>query len=161
MKQYFKKLLQTFLFIGALIVLTALLCAFAFAVFFWVKPQIKVIILYFNLLLSTVLLLYSVFVKRYENKSLKAAYLKEVTEYDYSFKKDSCVTFKSKENAVHTLAFSSIVFANSARIAITTHMAFSDLLIQLAILVIIFTALNTLIWCCVHRNWIKGRTGTN
>lgn len=159
-KLYLKKLLQTFLFLAALIVLTALLFTLLITVFLWLKPQIKAAIVYFCLLLSAILLIYAIFLKRHENKRLKATYLDAQPAEDYSFWKDYLATLKSKENIAHTLAFLSIVFANSARIATTTYRPFSGLVIQLAILVLIFTALNTLIWCCVHKRWHKSRYAT-
>ena len=158
-KLYLKKLLHTFLFLAALIVLTAVLCTLVIQFAFWFKPQLKTII-YIGLILSGTILLYIVFLKRWENKSLKAKYLEIQAGNDYSFRKDYLAILKSKENVSHTLAFLSITLINSIRIAITTLRPFHGLLIQVAILLLIFTALNTLIWCFVHRRWIETRTGT-
>lgn len=159
-KIYLKKLLQTFLFLTALIVLTALLSTLLMTVFLWLKPQIKAAIVYFSLFLSAILLICAVFQKRYENKRLKATYLEAQTAEDYSFRNDYLATFKSKENVAHTLAFFTIVSWNSIRIATTTRRSLAGLLLQLVILLVMLSVLNTLIWCLVHRRWIKSRTGT-
>lgn len=159
-KLYLKKLVQTLLFLAALIVLTALLFTLLITVFLWLKPQLKAAIVYFCLLLSAILLIYAIFLKRHENKRLKATYLDAQPAEDYSFRKDYLATLKSRENVAHTLAFSSIMLINCIRIATTKLRPFYDLLIQVTILLLIFTALNTSIWCFVHRRWIKARTGT-
>lgn len=158
-KLYLKKLLQTFLFLTALIVLTALLTTLLMTVFLWLKPPLKAAIVYFGLFLSAILLICAVFQKRYENKRLRATFLAAQIAEDYSFREDYLATLKSKENIVHTLAFFSIVFTNSIRIAITTHRPLTGLLLQVGILLFVFSALNTFIWCLVHRRWINRRTG--
>ena len=159
MKLYLKKLLVTFLFFAAFIVLAAVLCTLVIQFAFWFKPQLKTII-YIGLILSATMLLYIVFLKRWENKSLKAKYLEIQAGNDYSFRKDYLSTIKSKENVIHTLAFLSIAFLNSVRIAISAHRPLASLLLQVAILLLLFATLNTLVWCFVHKKWYKSRCGT-
>ena len=160
MKLYLKRLVQTFLFLAALIVLTALLFTLFITIFFWLKPLLKAIIVYFCLLLSAILLTYTVLLKRYESTLQKATYLEKLIAEDYTFIKDYRATLKSKENVVHTLAFISIALTNSIRIAITAHKPFVGLLFQAVILISVFAALNTLVWCLVHRKWLKSRYNT-
>ncbi|MBQ7329204.1 MAG: hypothetical protein IJX01_04780 [Oscillospiraceae bacterium] len=155
-KLYLKKLLQTFLLLAALIVLTALL----FILLIWLKPQMKAAIVYFCLLLSAILLLYAIFLKRHENKRIKAAYLDAQPAEVYSFWKDYLVTLKTRENVVHTLAFLTILFFNGIRIATSLSRPIGGLLLQITIVSFLFTTLNTLIWCFVHKRWHKSRYGT-
>ncbi|MBQ7769343.1 MAG: hypothetical protein IJ403_10765 [Oscillospiraceae bacterium] len=159
-KLYLKKLLQTFLFLAALIMLTALLFTLLITVFLWLKPQIKAAIVYFCLLLSAILLIYAIFLKRHENKRLKATYFDALPAEDYSFWKDYLVTLKTKENVVHTLAFLTIAFLNGIRIATSSSRPIGGLLLQITILSFLFTTLNTLIWCFVHSRWHMSRYGT-
>ena len=158
MKLYFKKLLQTLLFIAALIILTALIFTLSITVLFWLKPQALTIV-YLCLVLSAGLLIYAVLLKRYENQHLRSSYLDVQATEDYSFIKDFLATIKSEENVVHTLAFLLIIFANGVRIATTTSRPIAGLSLQIIILLITFTIVNTLIWCFVHRRWIRGCTG--
>jgi len=159
MKLYLRKLLQTLLFFAAFIVLAGLLCTLLIHFLFLCKPHIKIII-YIGLILSAVLLIYAVFLKRWENKALKATYLEAETAKDYFFRKDYLTTLKSKENVVHTLAFLTITFLNCVRIAITADRPLFSLLLQVAILLFLFTGLNTLVWCFVHKKWHKSSCGT-
>lgn len=71
MKQYLKRVLSTFIFLNAIIVLTAVLCTLIIQFAFWFKPQIKIIV-YFALVLSTAIMLYIVFLRHWESESLKA-----------------------------------------------------------------------------------------
>lgn len=159
MKQYLKRVLSTFLFLIALIVLTAALCTLIIHFFIWFRPQLR-IVLYIGLLLSTATMLYIVFLKRWENKSIKATYLEAQATEAYSFKKDYLITLTSKENTVHTLAFLSIALLNGVRIAASTPRPIWGLFIQIGILLLLFSALNTLVWCFVHRRWHKNFYGT-
>ena len=140
--------------------LTALLFTLLITVFLWLKPQIKAVIVYFCLLLSAIMLLYAIFLKRHENKRIKAAYLDAQPAEDYSFWKDYLVTLKARENLVHTLAFLTIVFFNGIRIATSSSRPIGGLLLQVTILSFLFTTLNTLIWCFVHKRWHMSRYGT-
>ena len=140
-------------------------CAYCYIVylahtfFIWFRPRIRTVI-YIGLLLATAIMLYIVFLKRWENKSVKATYLEIQATEDYSFRKDYLVTLTARENVVHTLAFLSIAFFNGIRIAVSSLRPIGGLFLQVIILSFLFSTLNTLIWCFVHRRWHKSRYGT-
>ena len=158
MKLYFKKLLDTLLFLIAFVALACLLCALLIHFAFWFKLRAMTLV-YIGVFMSAAISSYAVFLKRWENKPRKAAYLESKTEKDYSFNKDFLATLKSKENTVHALAFLSIAFINGIRIIITDK-AINGLLLQILMLSLLFVVLNTLIWCFVHRKWHKSRYDT-
>ena len=151
MRFYLKKLLQTFLFLTCLMLLVRLL--------FWFRPQVYSLV-YTGLILSAALVMYAVFLRRWENTSLKVAYLEKYAAKEYSFRKDYLTTYKSKENVVHTAAFSTIILLNSIRIGITAQKTPASLLIQASIVIVVFTVLNTLVWCLVHKRWHKSCSGS-
>ena len=118
MRIYLKKLVQTFLFLAGLIVLTALVCTLLIHLIFWFRPQVNILV-FIGLAVSAVTMMYAVFLRRWENKSLRATYLENETVKERSFIKDYIVTFKTKENTLHTLAFTTIAIMNSVRLTIT------------------------------------------
>ena len=70
MKYFIEKLFQTFVFLAVLIVLTALLSTLFIHIIFWFRAQVNILV-YIGLTVSSGLMMYAVFLKRWENKSLK------------------------------------------------------------------------------------------
>ncbi len=163
MKLYLKRVLTTFVFLNALIILTGI---FSFVVsrilFFFELPDTTLYLIGF--VPAIIVLLYVAYIARWENKHLKQQYFETLSSNKYSFGTDYVSTLKAKENIVHTLAFSTLLLAESIPIAISVHTPIVMFIVKFIILLItrggIFYALNTLVWCFVHRKWHKGRYST-
>ena len=112
---------------------------------FWFKPSEEILI-YISLILSTVIVLYIVYLKRWENKAIKAAYLEVQSEKNYSFKNDFIETLKSRENFIHTLAFVTIDALQTVPVGIASGAKFARLIVGTILAVapgaIMFTLLN-------------------
>ena len=74
-----------------------------------------------------------------------------------TFLKDFAITIKSRENTVHTLAYITLDLLRTIRIGILSEAGFWRVIIVTTVLVVIrsfiFTIVNTLIWCAVHKRW--------
>ena len=156
-KLYFKKLLFTILFVVIFALLSGICVFFWHLIFRNLFPEsvrdIACIIL--GCLLSFKLL----FTFRYERSSYKSAYVDSFTGDTFSFVKDFKNTFKSKDNIVHTLAYLPFDLVQTVRGAISSDSPFFRAVIITVILVsvrcLIFAVLNTLIWCLVHKKWMR------
>ena len=116
MKQYLKRVLTTFIFLNALIVLTGILAFFVSRIFYFLElPDTTLYLI--GCVPAILIMLYVAYLARWENKSFKQQYFETPKEETYSFMNDFLFTLKSKENIVHTLAFLTITFANSVVIA--------------------------------------------
>lgn len=164
MKLYLKKLLLTVLFLAAFTVIYAVLAVLLMHFLFWFKPQESTLI-YISLILTTGVMLYFVFLKRWENKRIKATYLESQLDQEYSFKKDFAETVRSREIVIHTLAYVTIDAVQTVPVGIAYGANFLRLIVGIIRAVtpgaVVFTLLNTLLWCLVHRKWHKSRFGTN
>ena len=152
MKQYLKRVFTTFIFLNALIVLTGIFAFFASRILFFVRLLDTTLYL-IGFGPAIIIMLYVAYLARWENKSLKQQYLEIAS--DYSVIRDFVDTFKSKENIVHTLAFLTLVFANSIIVARSVSTPLGMFIIKVIILLLVrgavFHALNILVWCLVHR----------
>lgn len=164
MKLYLKKMLLTALFLLAFNVIYAVLAVLLMQFLFWFKPQENTLI-YISLILTTGVMLHFVFLKRWENKRIKATYLESQLDQEYSFKKDFLETVRSREIVIHTLAYVTIDAVQTVPVGIAYGANFLRLIVGTIRAVtpgaIVFTLLNTLVWCIVHRKWYKSRFGTN
>lgn len=163
MKQYLKRVLSTFIFLNALIILTGIFAFFMSRIFFFLElPDTTLYLIGF--VPAIILMLYLAYLTRWENKSFKQKYFETLPTRDYSLKLDFLDTLKAKENTVHTLAFLTIVFTNSVVIARSVGTPLVMFIIKVIILLLIrgavFYLLNTAVWCFVHRKWHKCRYGT-
>lgn len=162
MKLYLKRALSTFIFLNALIILTGIFTLFTQQIFFFVELPTETLYL-IGSVPALLLMLYLAYLVRWENKSFKQLYFDTQIVTEYSFRKDYIATLRARENAIHTLAFLSIVLVNSIRIATSVHTPFIMFVLKVVILLLVrgtaFSALNTLVWCFVHKEWLKGRSG--
>ena len=156
-KLYFKKLLFTLLFILGFPILSGI------CVFFWhllfrnmFLESIRTTVC---LILGLILALGFVYLFRYERLSYKRAYIDSFPSDKFSFVKDFISTFKSKDNIVHTIAYLSYDFVQTVRGAVSSDSPFFRAVIVTLILVsvrgLIFAVFNTLIWCLVHKKWMR------
>jgi len=91
----------------------------------------------------------------------KQAFFEKPEEIPPSFPKDFVHTFKSKENIVHTLAFLTLDFLFTVPIGISMNTPFIALIAGAVFFLVIggavFSLANTLLWCLVHRRWLRYR----
>ena len=156
-KLYFKKLFFTLLFIFGFPILAAL-CAFVWHLIFrYMFPESVSTTV--NTILGLILTLGLVYLYRYERSSYKRAYIDSFTSDNFSFVKDFICTFKSKDNIVHTLAYLSFDLVQTVRGAISSDSpVFRAVIITLLLVSVrglIFAVLNTLMWCLVHKKWMR------
>ena len=152
-KLFFKKLLYTVVFFGALLGISTLVTMIVQNneeltdnAKFWI-----------SILPAVVVMLTVAVVMRLKSKKLKEAYLADL-------KKDEDYVvlgkvFKSRENLVHTLVFAILALALFVSIAVSEDTPFGFLLAGSLILVgictVVFYIVNSVIWYVVHGRWIK------
>ena len=111
------------------------------------------------LILGCLLSFKVLFMFRDEYSSSKRAYIDSFTGDTFSFVKDFKNTFKSKDNIVHVLAFLTIDLIYSVAMAISVNSPFLRFIIVTVIYLLrdglIFVTLNTLVWCLVHKKWMR------
>ena len=156
-KLYFRKLLFTTLF-AAICLLLGSICVFVWHLIF--RNLFPELVRDITCLILGCLLGFKVlFTFRYEHSPYKRAYVDSFTEDTFSFVKDFKNTFKSKDNIVHTLAFFTIDLIYSVSMAISVNSPFLRFIIVTVIYLLrdglIFVTLNTLVWCLVHKKWMR------
>lgn len=160
MKHYLKRVFITFVFLNALIILTGIFAFFLSRILFFAGLA-DTTLYYSGFVPAIIIMLYVAYLARWENKSFKQQYIEATTNSNYSLKSDFLDTLKAKENITHTLAFLTLVFANSVVIARSVSTPLGMFVIKVIILLLIrggvFYALNTFVWCLVHRKWHKSR----
>lgn len=156
-KLYFKQLLFTILF-AVIFVLSGGIC-----VFFWhlifrnLIPESArdIVCLVLGGLLSFKLL----FTFRCKHSPYKRAYIDSFDGDTFSLVKDFKNTFKSKDTLIHILAFLTIDLIYSVSMAISVNSPFLRFIIVTVIYLLrdglIFAILNTLVWCLVHKKWMR------
>ena len=156
-KLYFKKLLFTILFVASFLLLCGICVCFWHLIFRNLFPELvrNIVCLILGCLLSFKLL----FMFRDEYSSSKRAYIDSFDGDTFSFVKDFKNTFKSKDNLVHTSVFLTIDLIYSVSIAISVSSPFLRFIIVTVIYLLrdglIFVTLNTLVWCLVHKKWMR------
>lgn len=156
-KLYFKKLLFTILFVVIFALLSGICVFFWHLIFRNLFPELvrDIACIILGCLLDFKLL----FTFRDERSSYKSAYVDSFTGDTFSFLKDFKNTFKSNDNIVHTLAYLSFDLVQTVRGAISSDSPFFRAVIITLILVsvrgLIFATLNTLVWCLVHKKWMR------
>ena len=156
-KLYFKKLLFTILGIAIFSLLGGI------CVFLWhliLRNLFSELVRDIACLILGCLLGFKVlFMFRDEHSSSKRAYIDSFTGDTFSFVKDFKDTFKSKDNLIHTLAFLTIDLIYSVAMAISVNSPFLRFIIVTVIYLLrdglIFVILNTLVWCLVHKKWMR------
>ena len=156
-KLYFKQLLFTILIV-VIFALSGGIC-----VFFWhlifrnLIPESArdIVCAILGGLLSFKLL----FTFRCEHSPSKSAYVNSFTEDTFSFVKDFKKTLISKDNLVHLLAFITLDLIYSVAMAISVNTTFLRFIIVTVIYLLrdglVFVTLNTLVWCLVHKKWMR------
>lgn len=111
------------------------------------------------LVLGALIMLRVIYINRCTNKPYKRAFLEEIEYKPATFLKDFVFTIKSKENTIHTLAYITLDLLRTIRIGILSDATFWRVIIITAVLVIIrsliFTIINTVLWCAVHKRWLN------
>lgn len=161
LKLYFKKLLMTVLFAVGYFLTVGCLGFFSFLLILSILPIQKLIsettLTIIFAILALVIMLVVVYRGRSNNKPYKREYLEQIQYAPPSFGKDFWLTLKSKENICHTLAFLTVDFLFSAPIGISESSTLWVFIFGMLMLLIsqgiIFTLINTLLWCLVHRRW--------
>ncbi|MBQ7329163.1 MAG: hypothetical protein IJX01_04575 [Oscillospiraceae bacterium] len=163
LKLYFKKFFLTILFfVGFLLIGAA-------AAFLWVlvlrnlfSEQIR---FYACIILAGIIILKLVYDTRRDSNPYKREFLNSTDAISIPFWKDFWATLRSKENLIHTLAFTTLNFFFSLPIGIRASSSLWTLIIGMIILLVhqglMFTAGNTLLWCVVHRRWLRYRQYAN
>ena len=156
LKLYLKKVLLTVLFLAALLFLAS-----AFTLCFQ-RYLFMLLEEFINLLCAIPapgVMLTTVYFIRCNILSGKSAYLECHKANPVSIGKDLINTLKSKENIIHTLAFLTISLLFFLLIGISASTPFLPLVVGTIILLVacdlVFTIVNTLIWCLVHKRWVK------
>lgn len=156
-KLYLKKLSFTLLVISIFPLLAGVCFFFWYLVFRHMFPV--AVSRAVNMILGMIFTLGLVYLYRYEHSSYKKAYIDSFNSDNFSFVKDFISTFKSKDNIVHTLAYQSFDLVQTVRGAISSDSPFFRAVIITLILVsvrgLIFAVFNTLIWCLVHKKWMR------
>ncbi|MBQ5608087.1 MAG: hypothetical protein IIU86_03580 [Oscillospiraceae bacterium] len=156
-KLYFKKLLFTLLFIFEFPILSGVCMFFWHLIFRYMFPESvgSTVCIILGALLALIL----VYLYRCERSSIKTDYISSFSSDTFSFIEDFKSTFKSKENIVHTSAFLTIELIVNLAAAISTNTPFLPLVIGNILLLfvggLIFSILNTLLWCLVHKRWVR------
>lgn len=111
------------------------------------------------LVLGALIMLRVIYINRCASKPYKRAFLEEIEYKPATFLKDFVFTIKSKENTIHTLAYITLDLLRTIRIGILSDATFWRVIIITAVLVIIrsliFTIINTVLWCAVHKRWLN------
>ncbi len=156
-KLYFKKLFFTLLFLGGFYILGAIFAFFWHLIFRNLFSESVSTVACFAL--GSILNFKLAYMARYELSSYKMEYINAFTSDAFLFVKDYKNTFKSKENIIHTSAFLTIELIFNLATAISTSTPFLRLVIVTILLLfvegLIFSTLNTLIWCLVHKKWMR------
>lgn len=154
-KLYFKKLLLTALFFIRFALIGASLAFFTVLLANHLIPES--VRFYACLFLAILIVLVHLYRRRCDSYSQKLKYLEGIEYAPPSFGKDFWQTLKSRENIVHTLAFLTLRFFTALPTGIITAPTIWRFLVGMFLLLleqgIIFTLVNTLIWCLVHRRW--------
>ena len=156
-KLYFKQLLFTFLII-AIFALSGSICAFLWHLIFrnLIPDSIRD---FACVILGGLLSFKLLFTFRCEHSPSKSAYVNSFAEDTFSFVKDFKKTLISKDNLVHLIAFITLDLIYSVAMAISVNTKFLRFIIVTVIYLLrdclIFTMLNTLVWCLVHKKWMR------
>ena len=156
-KLYFKQLLFTFLFV-VLFALLGAICVFLWHLIFrnMIPESARDIVC---AILGGLISFKLLFTFRCENSPIKSAYVNSFTEDTFSFVKDFKNTFISKDNLVHLLAFITLDLIYSVATAISANTTFLRFTVVTVIYLfrdcLIFVILNTLVWCLVHKKWMR------
>ena len=154
---YFKKILMILLFFVGLILLGGMVIFVLFILLRSLFPE--VILGLISLILAFFITLRLVYRMRFDNKTQKREYWELTHNAPLSFGKDFVQTLKSRENTVHTLAFLTLALVRGIRIEIIAHTPLFGILLEIILIILtqvsLFTLINTLLWCLVHRRWSK------
>lgn len=164
LKHYFKKLLNTLLF---LIACYTYIAAAEYA-WYYIGTLLQELLsitfpravnLAMGILLAGSLTVVMVYFMRHESVAYKSKYKKAHAEGPVSFQKDFVSTFISADNVLHTAAFLTlllpilILIGTSANTPILLRIV--GILLLLAVGGALFAAVNTLMWCLVHKKWLE------
>ncbi len=163
-KLYLKKLLSSFLFV-VIFFLFLLVVSFAWmhadsAIKSFLGITIPDAVSYCIILILTLVLdLVGVYFLRIDSLRYKEIFKKAHEKETHSFSKDFVGTLKSADNIVHTIAFLSLNLPFNLLITISANTPILPLIAgTLALLVVnglLFSIINTFVWCLVHRNWLR------
>lgn len=164
LKHYFKKLLNTFLF------LIACYTYIATAEYAWyyigtlLQESLsmtfpRAVNLAMGILLAGSLTVVMVYFMRHESVAYKSEYKKAHAEGVVSFQKDFVCTFTSADNVIHTAAFLTlllpILIFLSTSVNTPVVLRIVGILLLLAVGGAVFAVVNTLMWCFVHKKWLE------
>ena len=156
-KLYFKQLLFTLLLV-VIFALSGAICVFLWHLIFrnLIPESARDIVC---AILGGLISFKLLFTFRCKNSPIKSAYVNSFTEDTFSFVKDFKNTFISKDNLVHLLAFITLDLIYSVAMAISVNTTFVRFIIVTMIYLLrdclIFAILNTLVWCLVHKKWMR------
>ena len=157
LRLYFKKLPMTVLFVIGYAAIVFLLAFFTYLLLRTLIPDSVLIVVL--PLLALFLMLYGVYRERSDSRPYKQAFLERAVQEPIPFGKDFWAVLKSKENICHTAAFLTLDFLFALPIGISNSSNLWIFLIGMVLLLItqgaVFTLINTLIWCLVHRRWAE------
>ncbi len=163
LKLYFKKILMILLFFAGWILLGGMTIFVLFVLLHYLVPE--VILGLISLILALFIMLQLVYRMRFDNKTHKQKYWELTHDAPFSFGKDFVQTLKSRENTIHILAFLTVALVRGIRIEIIAHTPFFGILLEVIIIILtqvsVFTLINTLLWCGVHRRWTRQWANAN
>lgn len=155
MKLYLKKLLFTILFSVLLLMISYIL-----SLSHHVIPLKDDTVYTMSIIIGLVIMLFFTYAIRLCGKKAKARYLSEKQPKKNSLEKEFYKVLRSKENVIHMIAFLTIIDVFFICVALsvgsTIATAAGKILILSLVGGIVFTLLNTLIFCMVHKRWCKG-----
>ena len=162
-KLFFKKFFLTVLFFVGFLLIGAT------AAFLWVlvlrnlfSEQIR---FYACIIIAGIIVLKLAYDTRRDSSPYKSAFLNSTDAISIPFWKDFWATLRSKENLIHTLAFITLRFFIALPTGIRASSSLWTLIIGMIILLVhhglMFAAGNTLLWCVVHRRWLRYRQYAN
>lgn len=162
-KLFFKKFFLTVLFFVGFLLIGAT------AAFLWVlvlrnlfSEQIR---FYACIIIAGIIVLKLAYDTRRDSSPYKSAFLNSTDAISIPFWKDFWATLRSKENLIHTLAFITLRFFIALPTGIRASSSLWTLIIGMIVLLVhhglMFAAGNTLLWCVVHRRWLRYRQYAN
>ena len=162
-KLFFKKFFLTILFFVGFLLIGAT------AAFLWVlvlrnlfSEQIR---FYACIIIAGIIVLKLAYDTRRDSSPYKSAFLNSTDAISIPFWKDFWATLRSKENLIHTLAFITLRFFIALPTGIRASSSLWTLIIGMIVLLVhhglMFAAGNTLLWCVVHRRWLRYRQYAN
>ena len=162
-KLYFKKFFLTVLFfVGFLF--TGFVVSFVWHLVFrnLFSEQVRFIVVTILAALVTLKVAYDI---RRDRDAYKSEFLNSTDAISIPFWKDFWATLRSKENLIHTLAFITLRFLTALPTGIRSSSSLWVLLFGTIVLLVhqglMFAVGNTLLWCVVHRRWLRYRQYAN